>query len=480
MVKEGNENGRSHKFAVLFLDMSVSVLASLLAVLYVRWQSAPIYEFRHYVFEWIFLSAVISLLSFLVFGTNKFVIRHSSLKSVGRLVWATFLKELLLGACMLIGLFGFRNDDSGMSVSVLIADLLITLVALVVLRVIIISLYDDFKDSTGMNIDRIPVMVYGVSDKSVALVIRLENSEHYNVLGFLTRDKSRSGMVAQDKKIYAFENQDELSKLKIKLGFSGVLFASDADIESEGGNDGLLAMSLKAGIGSLMSPKIDQVRYGGMSKTAVNEVVTKTVDYIPDGMSGFTRNTKRVIDFILSSILLVVFSPLFLICYIALKLDDGGPAIYKQERIGRFGRPFMIYKFRSMRTDAEAGGPALYAGDDDPRLTKVGKFLRLHHLDELPQLFNVWKGDMAFVGYRPERKFYIDQIMEHDPRYYYLYQIRPGVTSYSTLKNGYTDTMEKMLRRLEFDLYYLRHRSLWFDIKILWQTFTNIVFGKVF
>lgn len=480
MVKEGNENGRSHKFAVLFLDMSVSVLASLLAVLYVRWQSAPIYEFRHYVFEWIFLSAVISLLSFLVFGTNKFVIRHSSLKSVGRLVWATFLKELLLGACMLIGLFGFRNDDSGMSVSVLIADLLITLVALVVLRVIIISLYDDFKDSTGMNIDRIPVMVYGVSDKSVALVIRLENSEHYNVLGFLTRDKSRSGMVAQDKKIYAFENRDELSKLKIKLGFSGVLFANDADIESEGGNDGLLAMSLKAGIGSLMSPKIDQVRYGGMSKTAVNEVVTKTVDYIPDGMSGFTRNTKRVIDFILSSILLVVFSPLFLICYIALKLDDGGPAIYKQERIGRFGRPFMIYKFRSMRTDAEAGGPALYAGDDDPRLTKVGKFLRLHHLDELPQLFNVWKGDMAFVGYRPERKFYIDQIMEHDPRYYYLYQIRPGVTSYSTLKNGYTDTMAKMLRRLEFDLYYLRHRSLWFDIKILWQTFTNIVFGKVF
>ena len=461
MIKEKFDDGGNRKFAVLFLDLSVSVLSSFLAVLFVRWQSAPIFDFGHYVFEWIFLSAAFSLLSFLMLGTNKIVIRHSTLKSIGRLTSATLLKELLLGACMMIGLFGFKNDNMNRGASLLISDLLITLVILVVLMAIIISIYDDLKDSTGKNIDRIPVLVYGVSDKSVALVVRLENSRHYNVLGYLTRDKSRGGMVAQDRKIYAFETFDDLNHLKINLGFSGILFARDEDAEKESDTDGLLSMCLKMGVSSLLSPKIDQIEYGGMSRSAVNEVVTKTVDFIPDGMSGFTRNTKRLIDFFLSSILLVVFSPLFLICYIALKLDDGGPAIYKQERIGRFGRPFMIYKFRSMRTDAEAGGPALYAGDDDPRLTKVGKFLRLHHLDELPQLFNVWKGDMAFVGYRPERKFYIDQIMEHDPRYYYLYQIRPGVTSYSTLKNGYTDTMEKMLRRLEFDLYYLRHRSLW-------------------
>ena len=161
-------------------------------------------------------------------------------------------------------------------------------------------------------------------------------------------------------------------------------------------------------------------------------------------------------------------------------MSDKGPVIYKQERIGRFGRPFYIYKFRSMRLDAETDGPALYSGDDDPRLTKVGGFLRKHHLDELPQLWNVFIGDMAFVGYRPERKYYIDQIIEVDPRYAYLYQIRPGVTSYATLKNGYTDSLDKMLRRLEFDLYYLRHRSWWFDIKILFSTFMNIVFGKVF
>lgn len=210
------------------------------------------------------------------------------------------------------------------------------------------------------------------------------------------------------------------------------------------------------------------------------ETVQKDDRFIRDGMNGFERNVKRIGDCILAFIALVIFSPLFLVCYIAVKREDGGPAIFKQERIGRFGRPFYIYKFRSMRLDAEKSGPALYKSGQDKRLTKVGKFLREHHLDELPQLWNVFIGQMAFIGPRPERKFYIDQIMEHDPRYRYLYQIRPGVTSYATLYNGYTDTMEKMLRRLRYDLFYLEHRSWWFDFKILLMTFMNIVFGKKF
>lgn len=202
--------------------------------------------------------------------------------------------------------------------------------------------------------------------------------------------------------------------------------------------------------------------------------------FISDGMNEIERNIKRIGDMILAAICLIVFSPLFLICYIAVKQEDGGPAIFKQERIGRFGRPFYIYKFRSMVVDAEKDGPALFQHENETRMTKVGKFLRDHHLDELPQLWNVFKGDMAFIGPRPERKFYIDQILQHDRRYVYLYQIRPGVTSYATLYNGYTDTMEKMLRRLELDLYYLEHRSWWFDAKILFKTFVNIAFGKRF
>lgn len=190
---------------------------------------------------------------------------------------------------------------------------------------------------------------------------------------------------------------------------------------------------------------------------------------------------KRAFDCVLSAICLIVFSPLLICCGLAIFIEDGKPVIFSQERIGLHGKPFRIYKFRSMHMGAESiGEPQLLEISGDSRLTRVGEFLRRHHLDELPQLWNVFIGDMAFIGPRPERKYYIEKIIEKDPRYTQLYQIRPGVTSYATLYNGYTDTMEKMLRRLEFDLYYLEHRSWWFDIKILAKTFTNIVFGKIF
>lgn len=189
---------------------------------------------------------------------------------------------------------------------------------------------------------------------------------------------------------------------------------------------------------------------------------------------------KRSMDIVVSAFSLIVFSPLFLYCYIAIRKEDGEPVIFSQERIGLHGKPFHIYKFRSMKVDAEKEGMALFNKDSEDNLTKIGRTLRDHHLDELPQLWNVLKGDMSFVGPRPERKYYIDQIMQHNPKYELLYQIRPGVTSYATLYNGYTDTMEKMLRRLELDLYYLDHNSLLFDMKILWMTFKNIVLGKKF
>ena len=188
---------------------------------------------------------------------------------------------------------------------------------------------------------------------------------------------------------------------------------------------------------------------------------------------------KRLFDFLIAAFCLIIFSPLIMLCYLTIKIS-GGPAIYKQERIGKGGRPFYIYKFRSMVIDAEKEGEELLQQEDDPRLTKIGRFLRAHHLDELPQLWNVLIGDMSLVGYRPERQYYIDQIMARNSRYAELYRIRPGVTSYATLYNGYTDTMEKMLKRLDMDLEYLHNRSWWLDLKIIGLTFLNIAFGKKF
>ena len=148
--------------------------------------------------------------------------------------------------------------------------------------------------------------------------------------------------------------------------------------------------------------------------------------------SKWENGFRRLVDTLIALVSLVVFSPLFLLCFLAIKLEDGGHVFFSQERIGLGGKPFNIYKFRSMKIDAEKDGPDLFQHEKSDKLTKVGRFLRNHHLDELPQLWNVIRGDMAFIGPRPERKYYIDQIMEHDPRYVYLYQVRPGVTSYAT------------------------------------------------
>ena len=191
---------------------------------------------------------------------------------------------------------------------------------------------------------------------------------------------------------------------------------------------------------------------------------------------------KRIFDVLLALVSLVLFAPVMLIIYVLIKKEDpDGDAIYAQERVGLNGKPFKLYKFRSMHMDAEAlNTPQLYAGEDDPRLTEVGKFIRAHHLDEFPQLWNVLKGDMSFVGPRPERQYYIDQIMEHNPDYVKLYVLRPGLFSYATLYNGYTDTMEKMLKRLDYDLQYLEDYSFWTDIKIIYLTSISIIFGKKF
>ena len=201
-------------------------------------------------------------------------------------------------------------------------------------------------------------------------------------------------------------------------------------------------------------------------------------EYI-DAMTGFERLVKRVVDFVVSLCCLVVFSPVMLIVYLVILVSGGAP-IYSQERIGRGGKPFTIYKFRTMSRDAEKDGILRTEDERKGQMTRLGRFLCDHHLDELPQFFNVLIGDMSLVGPRPERKFFIDQIMDRNPNYVHIYKMRPGLTSMATLYNGYTHTMEKMLVRLDMDLEYLTTRSLWGDFVILCKTALSIFSGKKF
>ena len=171
---------------------------------------------------------------------------------------------------------------------------------------------------------------------------------------------------------------------------------------------------------------------------------------------------------------------MYLVIYFFMLFSGNKHIIFCQERIGKSGKPFYIYKFRTMRVNTEENGIPILAEVNDERLTKIGKILREHHLDELPQLWNVLKGDMSFVGYRPERKYFIDKIMEVRPDYVELYKIRPGITSMATIYNGYTNTLEKMIRRLDMDLEYLKNKSLLLDLKIIFLTIAKILGGKKF
>ena len=208
--------------------------------------------------------------------------------------------------------------------------------------------------------------------------------------------------------------------------------------------------------------------------------ITTVVPVEKSRMNALNENLNRIFDFTASCGGMVVFSPLYLAIYIAIKCESKGPAIFRQERIGRGGKAFTLYKFRSMKVTSESDGKPALCQHGDARLTRVGKFIREHHLDELPQLWNVAKGDMSFVGPRPERQYYIDKIMEVNPEYERLYELRPGLFSYATLHNGYTDTLEKMLKRLEYDLEYLENRTMAMDTKIIFQTVWSILSGKKF
>lgn len=201
------------------------------------------------------------------------------------------------------------------------------------------------------------------------------------------------------------------------------------------------------------------------------------VDVTDNNFSSVEKNIKLFVDKLLSAVVLLLLSPLF--AYIAWRVgkDSSGPVFFRQERVGCLGKPFLMYKFRTMYVNAEENGPLL-SSENDERVTPFGRIMRKYRLDELPQFWNVLKGDMSIVGPRPERKYFIDEIVKKAPYYYLLHNVRPGITSLGMVKYGYAGDVDKMIERLEYDMLYYENMSLAMDLTILIYTVKTVITGK--
>ena len=386
---------------------------------------------------------------------------HSNRELVVRLLQAVGAASIILG-----GLY-FTLPALVIGDGIFVTALLVFLVGILGWRLLFNQLVGSLKLE-----ERILVVGTGETARKVARQILAQRDFAYRVIGFVDDDRSRIGERIVNPAIVG--TPEDIPDLVARHQIDRIVV-------------GLADRRGKLPIEQLLKAKMTGVRVE--DATTTYERVTGKIlidDLRPSWLifsegfrvSRWTRFMKRTIDLTLSVTMAIVCFPLMVLTAIAIWLESGRPVLYCQERVGENGRPFTLCKFRSMRKDAEAAGRPVWARNDDDRVTRVGRFIRKTRLDELPQLWNVVRGDMSFVGPRPERPYFVTELGKEIPFYQQRHSVKPGLTGWAQVKYRYGASLEDAMEKLRYDLYYIKHMSIFFDLTIVFDTVKVVLFRK--
>lgn len=410
------------------------------------------------------------ILMYYLTGTYKDIYRKSRLKEIGQTLFLSIIGVLIIFFTLLLDdqIGSYKNYYQS------IITLFLLHFGLTALFRVILSTITNYRIHNriiGFN-----TLLVGSNENALKLFLEMENqakSSGNKFIGFI-HIENKNGYSQELKK--SLPHLGELSDLKdiiSKYKIEEVIIAIES-FEHE--NIGKIVNELDyRGLIIKVIPNMYDILSGSVKMTSI--FGAPLIEISREIMPTWEQSVKRIMDISFSLIALILFSWIYIIVAIAVKITSKGPVFYSHERIGWHGKPFMIHKFRSMSIDAEKAGPAL-SSKQDKRITPLGRFLRKVRLDEIPQFYNVLIGEMSIVGPRPERQFFIDQITLLAPHYKHLHKVKPGITSWGQVKYGYAENVDEMIQRLKYDIMYIENMSLGVDVKILIYTILIVIQGR--
>ncbi|HBF87453.1 MAG TPA: sugar transferase [Bacteroidales bacterium] len=468
-------NKRLDTFLYVFFDILSSTLAWTLFFIFRKIYVEPQkfgYDIPVYFDKSFYLGLVfIPLFWVLLYYTNgyyKKVYRRSRLKELGQTILLTLIGVVLIFFMLILDDTVYSYKTYYFSFSTLLGlHFVLTYIPRIILSTRIIH---KIREKTIY----FNTLIIGSNEKALNLFLEFESKEEStgnNFVGFISiHDKeeyllgsnlSHLGKLSAIKEIIAEKKVEE------------VVVAIESSEHDE--INKIIQILDETNVIIKVIPDMYDILTGSVKMSNIFDAPLIQISH--DLMPAWQENLKRVIDVFVSILALTVFSPVYLALIVGVKMSSKGPIFYSHERIGIYGKPFMIYKFRSMFVGSEQNGPAL-SSKNDSRITRFGLFMRKTRLDEMPQFYNVLKGDMSLVGPRPERQYFIDQIVQRAPHYFHLQKVRPGITSWGQVKYGYAENVDQMIERLKYDIIYIENMSLYVDFKIMIYTISIILGAK--